>query len=234
MNIKIQNRKIGVNEPCPCGSGKKYKKCCKMLGTFPKAYLSQGEHDLFYEIWLGLLSFVNEQKKIIKTTNKLLTLDNLPPVAAYEIRTELWNYPDFINDYLMTTMLSEEKIYILKSWREHYLKGLFIVAEYKPEHTLLKHMDMQTDGRVYAVKGISEPISQVLQSKIPITIEAVLLPFKDKIIYDSIMNPHPFDLGDLLSNMFIEIYEKAIRKGIITRFDDTSNTPTIGLENWVE
>jgi len=25
---KIQNRKIGRNAPCPCGSGKKYKKCC--------------------------------------------------------------------------------------------------------------------------------------------------------------------------------------------------------------
>ncbi|MCH6569643.1 MAG: SEC-C domain-containing protein, partial [Acidobacteria bacterium] len=21
-------RKVGRNEPCPCGSGKKYKKCC--------------------------------------------------------------------------------------------------------------------------------------------------------------------------------------------------------------
>jgi preprotein translocase subunit SecA len=23
-----KQRKIGRNEPCPCGSGKKYKKCC--------------------------------------------------------------------------------------------------------------------------------------------------------------------------------------------------------------
>ena len=23
-----QNSKIGRNDPCPCGSGKKYKKCC--------------------------------------------------------------------------------------------------------------------------------------------------------------------------------------------------------------
>lgn len=22
------NKKIGRNDPCPCGSGKKYKKCC--------------------------------------------------------------------------------------------------------------------------------------------------------------------------------------------------------------
>jgi len=24
----IQSEKIGRNDPCPCGSGKKYKKCC--------------------------------------------------------------------------------------------------------------------------------------------------------------------------------------------------------------
>jgi preprotein translocase subunit SecA len=24
----VKDRKVGRNEPCPCGSGKKYKKCC--------------------------------------------------------------------------------------------------------------------------------------------------------------------------------------------------------------
>jgi SWIM/SEC-C metal-binding protein len=28
-------KKIGRNEPCPCGSGKKYKKCCQAL-ALPK------------------------------------------------------------------------------------------------------------------------------------------------------------------------------------------------------
>lgn len=27
---RIVEKKIGRNEPCPCGSGKKYKKCCGM------------------------------------------------------------------------------------------------------------------------------------------------------------------------------------------------------------
>jgi len=27
-NIVVNEEKIGRNEPCPCGSGKKYKKCC--------------------------------------------------------------------------------------------------------------------------------------------------------------------------------------------------------------
>ncbi|MDD5604257.1 MAG: SEC-C metal-binding domain-containing protein, partial [Eubacteriales bacterium] len=24
----VKNAKVGRNDPCPCGSGKKYKKCC--------------------------------------------------------------------------------------------------------------------------------------------------------------------------------------------------------------
>lgn len=30
----IKKRKIGVNEPCPCGSGKKFKKCCRGKGIY--------------------------------------------------------------------------------------------------------------------------------------------------------------------------------------------------------
>ena len=26
--VRREGKKIGRNDPCPCGSGKKYKKCC--------------------------------------------------------------------------------------------------------------------------------------------------------------------------------------------------------------
>ncbi|MCP8321802.1 MAG: SEC-C domain-containing protein, partial [archaeon] len=28
QSAKVSGKKIGRNDPCPCGSGKKYKKCC--------------------------------------------------------------------------------------------------------------------------------------------------------------------------------------------------------------
>ena len=28
MKTRIAEEKVGRNDPCPCGSGKKYKKCC--------------------------------------------------------------------------------------------------------------------------------------------------------------------------------------------------------------
>ena len=29
---RVLSKKIGRNDPCPCGSGKKYKKCCYSIG----------------------------------------------------------------------------------------------------------------------------------------------------------------------------------------------------------
>jgi preprotein translocase subunit SecA len=28
VTVRREGRKVGRNDPCPCGSGKKYKKCC--------------------------------------------------------------------------------------------------------------------------------------------------------------------------------------------------------------
>ena len=33
---KIKEYKIGRNDPCPCGSGKKYKNCCLSTGKYEK------------------------------------------------------------------------------------------------------------------------------------------------------------------------------------------------------
>lgn len=30
---QVKTKKVGRNAPCPCGSGKKYKKCCLLKGT---------------------------------------------------------------------------------------------------------------------------------------------------------------------------------------------------------
>ena len=32
---KRVGKKIGMNDPCPCGSGKKYKKCCYLKADNP-------------------------------------------------------------------------------------------------------------------------------------------------------------------------------------------------------
>ena len=38
---KIKEHKIGRNDPCPCGSGKKYKNCCLSTGKYEKYVTSK-------------------------------------------------------------------------------------------------------------------------------------------------------------------------------------------------
>lgn len=46
LNISIPIKKVGRNEPCPCGSGKKFKKCCFLLlkNLPPKRVLNEDYH----------------------------------------------------------------------------------------------------------------------------------------------------------------------------------------------
>lgn len=37
---QMKRRKIGRNEPCPCGSGKKFKKCCLMSADHPSTIVA--------------------------------------------------------------------------------------------------------------------------------------------------------------------------------------------------
>ncbi len=37
------NQKVGRNDPCPCGSGKKYKNCCMGKEQAPKTYTPTGK-----------------------------------------------------------------------------------------------------------------------------------------------------------------------------------------------
>ena len=73
------SRKVGRNEPCPCGSGKKYKKCCGGVGEGPHHPAPNGPIGGIYELRVTLK---NVRPPIWRTftvpdTIKLSTLHNV-------------------------------------------------------------------------------------------------------------------------------------------------------------
>lgn len=81
--------KIGRNTPCPCGSGKKYKKCCLMLqkgATQPKPQPTK-----FIPVYTDLDQLSNSVMDLIKQ-NKL---DEAEAVS----RQLLNEYPDQIDGF---------------------------------------------------------------------------------------------------------------------------------------
>ena len=109
--VDVPTNKVGRNDPCPCGSGKKYKHCCL------------GKHEAARQIEdMALKAKQKEQKKLIKRIEKAFSfLDSQRYVEAIRFASELIRrYPneDRLHDIVATCHLyagdCEEAIKICK------------------------------------------------------------------------------------------------------------------------
>jgi len=193
----------GDNDTDPCSGNEEFG------GTYvkDKAYLSDDESNLFYDIWYGLLDFVNKRKKIAKA--KIEVPLDVSPDTIRQLRETLWDEPELIDDYINERDLPQEHIDILKSWRNNHRKGLMYIIEYRPDCTLM--VDMRDN--VFAVKGITEPTYYFLRRRpAPFYVSAVLIPFKGKIIHDVfiyVLPKPPYNKGmDDLNKRICEMFRK--------------------------
>ena len=70
-------------------------------------------------------------------------------------------------------------------------------------------MDKDADPRLYAVKGMSTSIAETMHRKLPVMLGTVLLPFGDKIIYDSFMASDALTFGDGIRKLLDDDYARA-------------------------
>ena len=91
--------KIGRNTPCPCGSGKKYKKCC--LSTQQKKRTPSVKKQRFIPVYTELDQLSNSVVDLINE-NKL---DEAEAVSR-ELLTE---YPDQIDGFNRLAMVYEAR-----------------------------------------------------------------------------------------------------------------------------
>lgn len=214
-----EQKKIGRNDSCPCGSGKKYKKCCGLLKEKGTDHLSNEEAKEFYDTFYHLLAFVNEKETVIrkKMTAETFYRFNSPDHA--KISDALWERPELIDEYIKENHLPPDTIGILKSWQQYSLKGSFIVFEYRPEYAVLLGIPGEGDkaeDRVFGVRGLTKSISDVLRHEMPHQVETVLLPFKGKIVYHTFMASMDIRFGPGLRSMFQKTLDKVGKQGIIT------------------
>ena len=76
---------------------------------------------------------------------------------------------------------------------------------------MLNFMD-EHNRKLYAVLGISAPICGVMQRQLPVMLETVLLPYGDKIIYDSYLGPYDISYGRSLIETIENDYNNLVEK----------------------
>jgi len=176
-------------------------------------HLNQEDITLFFKLWFALCFSINCKHKIVPQFEEPIYGDYLEKELFCTIRKELWANPVLIDEFLASdgAMLSDEEKSILMSWRTNFIYGEFIVLKYLKKYAVF--MSIDKNPKFYGVCGISDSIELTLQRVLPCIMETALLPFKGKIIYDSIFIDRSVSFGPGMQRTFAEDYKKAKAKG---------------------
>jgi hypothetical protein len=177
--------------------------------------LSMREVERFYGIWLPLLHYVNVQRQLVARVPLAPGAETISPEDAGRLRQALWA-DDALREAFIAenpAQLSDADLEIVASW-DHRLVGQFYILRHLKKYTVF--LTQQDPPQAYGVLGLVSPIQEVIPMPPPVLVEAVLLPFEDKIIYDSLLMPYRLMFGGGIKRSLNEAYRRVQEQGGVT------------------
>ena len=173
--------------------------------------------ELFFRLHRTLMFFVNQRLKVIP--NKLATPEEfavLSPEVRLKVRDALNAKLDLIESFVdeNPAHLSEDELDIVRSWR-HLVAGRFYVFRELKKYTVF--LSTTDPAIAYGVLALSQPFEDLIGPYLPVMTQTVLLPFKDKIVYDGLMSSYSISFGPGIRRSLNESFKEAkARHGIVT------------------
>ena len=180
-------------------------------------HLNEGEVARFYSIWFPLLHFVNHHRKVVPAFPKEWRNAGVSPEVAVPVRDALWEDDGLREAFIAENPagLSQDDLALVESWK-HRVKDNFFIFRHLKKYTVF--IDGSSPASAYGVQGITGPLEEIIGPYLPIYVQAVLIPFKDRIIYDSLLSSYPIHFGGGYKRSLKEAYRDIQeRGGIITR-----------------
>ena len=172
---------------------------------------------VFFQLQRSLFCFVNLRLNVIP--EKIVTPDEMGRVSLEQrvkVRDALNANVDLIQQFVEENphQLAEEELAIVESWRHQVTGRFYLIRTLKNYSVFLSAKDPHI---AYGVLALSQPFEEMLRQDLPVMIETVLLPFRNKIVYDGILAPYSVSFGPGLRRSLNESYKDAKeRHGIVT------------------
>jgi hypothetical protein len=183
--------------------------------------LSFEEGKLFYTLYTALLGFVNDKRNILDDSfSDIDGYFQFSPNDRAKVRDELFEHRELIDEFALNKLAeySAEELMIVKSWK-HALFGKFYVYRYMTNYTVF--LSTSEPPKAYGVLGLADPLPALVGPTLPRLYEVALLPLRDKIIYDGILNGYNIFFGPGIKRSLKESYQEAKEKfGIITSLSE--------------
>ncbi len=178
--------------------------------------LSRDDTELFFRLHRSLMHFVNRRLGAVPNIGSPEEFAALPPEARLDVRKAFLDDVDLIESFIdeNPAHLSEDEHDIVLSWR-HQVSGTFYV--FRQLKNYMVFLDAGDPPVAYGVVALTEPFEDLIGPYLPRMIETVLLPFKDRIIYDGLLSGHNISFGGGIKRMLNDSYRQAKeRQGIVT------------------
>lgn len=221
--------KVGRNDACPCGSGRKYKQCCMNkdkrmpLDTIkfeePKDVLppfTRDEVHEFYTIWSKFINFVSKvysevgEQKYIKIYDKNkegefhFTQGALEDSYYINIRNFLAEYfYKLVEHFMDDNRVSKKNIAILYELRESYKNTHFYSFEMFENGNAIFY-NPQNHTCFYVHKLLFDYSKVYPKAQL---IETMFFNYKGRIVSDGIASSPKVEMGENMQNMLKEEYE---------------------------
>ncbi|PSB24135.1 hypothetical protein C7B82_28350 [Stenomitos frigidus ULC18] len=162
-------------------------------------------------------------KQSLKLFPKIKTIEEyakeVPVEDKSKVREVMYADHTLIDTFLKDNPqdFSSEKLAIVEQWK-NLISGDFYIERILKKYTIF----IAEDDQVYGVWGLQNDFDEMFHpSQLPLLVRAVLLPFKDKIIYDGLLQSYNIMFGGGISGSLKETYLAAKQRGtIIERFTD--------------
>jgi hypothetical protein len=188
--------------------------------------LDPDDCERFFELHKALTLYVNQRLKVVKPPAKSAKeIVTLPPEQRLKVRDALLNHMDLIDAFVEENpfKLDPEDLGIVRSWKD-LVAGEFYVHRYRKKYTIF--LTAKEPTVAYGVVALSEPFEDVIQQELPYYCKTVLLPFKDRIVYDGLLSGFNVHFGRNIRRELNDAYNDAKKKhGIIMTLPWRAETP---------
>lgn len=185
--------------------------------------LTTQEVQRFYHIWFNLLNYVNEKRNLVPTFAASWRAKSISPDEAVSLRDALWKDDSLREAFILENPLglAATDLDLVKSW-QHRVSDNFFITQYMKNHAVF----IADDNKGYAVHGITDSLEEMTGGYAPIYVKTVLIPFEDRIIYDSLLSSYPVTFGGGYKSSLKDSYRTIQERGGLISQLPPSLTPS--------
>jgi hypothetical protein len=178
--------------------------------------LEPQDAQLFFRLHRTLMHFVNQRLEVVPDIGTPEQFASLPPELRLKVREAFLDEIDLIEIFADQNPgnLADDELDIVLSWR-HQVCGDFYILRGLNKYTVFLSSEKQPVA--YGVLALTQPFEELVGPYLPVMTQTVLMPFKDKIIYDGLLSTYRISFGPGIRRSLNESFKEAKeRHGIVT------------------